>query len=280
MDQGLTIRYYRVERAEKHHPTFAKTLETIFKVGGASKRQKDVKGVTIRLEKFNSPSAKVFEGEFIRLQETGYPSEVFDDDVAALQTEKPLGHHLAFVYDENRHVLAAQFEPRTLSLNRVNGYLNSFPPHVWYLFTPLVRKDAWDEFTSTPAKKIRFSIASPADLSQITGANKSVYENISELSKAYSPHLVEISMSMGQAKGTLQKAHAFAKDLLRRDDAGEIDLRKLMGKGAEQAEEINLLEQVLTERIPLELPRNDPAGSYDLRLKALHAGMARNDAKF
>jgi hypothetical protein len=85
---------------------------------------------------------------------------------------------------------------------------------------------------------------------------------------------------MGQSKGALRKTHEFAKDLLRRADNGDIDLRKLKGKGAEQQEEIDLLEEVLTEKVKLDLPRNDPAESYKLRLLAIHAGMARNNAKF
>lgn len=86
---------------------------------------------------------------------------------------------------------------------------------------------------------------------------------------------------MGQANGALKKAaHEFAKELLRKGDSGDIDLRSLKGKGAEQAEEINLLEEVLTEKIQMDLPRNDPEASYKLRLQALHAGMARNRAKF
>lgn len=279
MDQGISIRYYRVERAEKHDPTFVKTLEKIFSLGGPSKRLKDVDGVKVRLEEFKSPSTGFYEGEFVRLQERAYPSEVHDDNTLALQTKRPLGHHLAFVYNENKSVLAAQYDSKTLSLNRVNGYLNSFPPHVWYLFTPLVRKDMWNRFISTPPKKIRFAIASPSDLSQIDGAHKAVYQNIASMADSYSPHLMEISMSMGQSKGALRKGHEFVKDLLRRSDNGDIDLRKLKGKGAEQTEEIDLLEEVLTEKITLDLPRNDPKESYKIRLAALHAGMARNNAK-
>lgn len=100
------------------------------------------------------------------------------------------------------------------------------------------------------------------------------------MADSYSPHLMEISMSMGHSKGALRKGHEFVKDLLRRADNGDIDLRKLKGKGAEQAEEIDLLEEVLTEKITLDLPRNDPRESYKIRLAALHAGMARHNAKF
>jgi hypothetical protein len=280
MDNGIAIRYYRVERAEEHHPTLASCLQTIFKKGGPGKRQKDVNGVKIRLEYFANPSNGVFEGEFVRLQERGYPSEVHEENVLALQTEKPLGHHLAFVFHEKKSVLAAQFDTKALSLTRVNGYLSSFPPHVFYLFTPLVRKDMWDRFISTPPRKLKFAIASPSDLNQIEGTHKSVYQNLGEIAERYSPHLLEISMSMGQANGALKKAHEFAKDLLRKGDSGDIDLRSLKGKGADQVEEINLLEEVLTEKITLDLPRNDPEASYQMRLKALHAGMARNNAKF
>lgn len=280
MDQGISIRYYRVERAEKHNPKFATCLDSIYKLGSPSVRMKDVNGVKVRLEAFNSPSPNLFEGEFVRLQERGYPSEVHDNNVLALQTKRPLGHHLAFVYDDAKSILAAQYDSKALSLSRVNGYLSNFPPHVWYLFTPLVRKDTWNRFISTPPKKLKFAVASPADLSQIGGSHKAVYQNIAEMANSYSPHLMEISMSMGQSKGALKKAHEFAKDLLRRGDDGDIDLRKLKGKGAEQEEEIDLLGDVLTERITLDLPRNDPIASYEIRLKALHAGMARNNAKF
>lgn len=91
MENGIAIRYYRVERAEKHDPTFASCLGKIFKLGGPGKRLKDVKGTKIRLEYFDKPSNGIFEGEFVRLQERGYPSEVHEDSVLALQTEMPLG---------------------------------------------------------------------------------------------------------------------------------------------------------------------------------------------
>jgi hypothetical protein len=280
MEQGIAVRYYRVERAEKHDPTFVKTLEKIYALGRPSARLKDVNGVKVRLEEFKCPSTGYYEEEFVRLQERAYPSEVHDNNTAALKTQGPLGHHLAFVFNENKSVLAAQYDSKTLSLSRVNAYLNSFPPHTWYFFTPLVRKDMWNRFVSTPPKKIRFAIASPSDLSQIGGAHKAVYQNIASMADSYSPHIMEISMSMGHSKGAIQKGHDFVKDLLRRSDNGDIDLRKLKGKGAEQLEEIDLLEEVLTEKITLDLPRNDPKKSYKMRMAALHAGMARNHAKF
>lgn len=280
MDTGIAVRYYRVERAEKSDPTFAKTLGKIFALGSANARMRDVNGVKVRLEAFKSPSTGIYEGEFVRLQERAYPSEVHEDKTAALQTKRPLGHHLAFVFNENKSVLAAQYDSKTLSLNRINGYLQCFPPHVWYLFTPLVRKDMWNRFISSPPRKIKFAIASPTDLTDVGGPHKAVYQNLAEMADSYGPHLLEITMSMGQSKGALAKGHDFVKDLLRRADDGEIDLRKLKGKGADQVEEIDLLEEVLTERITLDLPRNDPAQSYRMRLAAVHAGMARNNAKF
>lgn len=118
MDTGIAVRYYRVERGEKHDPTFAKTLEKIFKLGSPSARMRDVKGVKVRLETFNSPSDGVYEGEFVRLQERAYPSEVHDESTAALQTERPLGHHIAFVFNEAKSVLAAQHDNKTLSLSQ------------------------------------------------------------------------------------------------------------------------------------------------------------------
>lgn len=280
MEDGISIRYYRVERADKTHPRFADRLKHIRDLGGPAKRQQDIGGIKIRLERLEEPSPRFFEGEFVRLQERAYPSEVHEDKVAALGTARPLGHHLAFVFNEAKGVLAAQYDMRALPISRVNRYLGQFPPNNMYLFTPLVRKDSWDRFVSAPTRSVRFMVASPANLKSVDSEHKAVFENVSEIAEEYCPHLMEINMSMGKKKGALNQATDLAKTLLRLNDEGDIDLRKLKGKVEEQEEDINLLEEVLTEKITLDLPRNDPEKSYEMRREALRAGMTRNAKVF
>ena len=208
MDSGINVRFYKVSRAEKSHPMLLDQLDKIYKSGNQKKRTKDANGVKVRLERFDNSSNIVF-GEFVRLQETGYPSEVHDDKVTPLSTEAPLGHHVAFAYDKSRHVLAIQYDLKALALSRINQYIAQYSPNIMYLFTPLYRDDAWAAVTKSPPRKISFSVAYPELLSNIVGDHKSLYENIAAMGNAMDTHIVDITLSMGQTKGLLRDPISF-----------------------------------------------------------------------
>lgn len=218
--------------------------------------------------------------EFIRLQETVYPSEVHDDKAIPLSTNQSLGHHIAFAYDIKRQVLALQYDLRALALSRINHYIAEYPPFNMYLFTPLYRNDTWKSIESSLPKKIKIAVAYPSGLPQVAGPHKALYENISNLGTTFGTHILEVSMSMGQTDGVLRDSVGFLKNIARRGDSGEIDLRKLRAKPEDQTDEINLIDQILNEEITLDLSKNDPTKSYAMRIGAVKAGLQRNADKF
>ena len=279
MDDGINIRFYKVGRADKSHPMLLTQLEKIFTSGNQAKRTKDANGLKVRLERLNAED-RVAVGEFVRLQEVGYPSEVHDDKVLPLSTDRPLGHHVAFAYHKEKHVLAIEYDLKSLALSRINQYISQYPPYNSYFFTPLYRRDTWSIVESAGPKKMTFAIAHPHSLNSISGDHKSLYENISQVADATGTHIVEVTLSMGQTNGLLKDAYSFMKDLARRGGSGEFDLRKLKAKVEGQADEINLIDEMLNEKITLELPKNDPSKSYNMRVGALKAGLERNADKF
>ncbi|CAH1672517.1 MULTISPECIES: DUF6731 family protein [unclassified Chelatococcus] len=279
----ISIRYYDVGRADRSHPPLAKALKAIHDLGDPDTRERDVGEMRVRLEKLSPYGTDgSFEGEFVRLQEEGYPSEVHPGKVEPLKTDKPLGHHVAFVYDNGRKVLAIEHDNKALALSRINTYFSKFPPNIMYILTPRLREDAWDRFQASPKTKFQISIARPEEIDASDRQANSLYESLGSLSKAYGPHLIEITMSMGQTRGHLDNIMDIARDLMKKSSDGELDIRKIRAKtergGIDQADEINLLDEILNDVVHLKLPKNDPDASYNLRVSAIKDGLKR-DAK-
>ena len=270
MDKRVTVRFYDVERFNPNGPRLQSVLEEIINSRGPQAREMTLSGnVTIRLERLETGNDYV-TGEFTRVQNTNYPSEVHADGVDALPVDGRLGHGIAFRFRPSDSVLAVQYDPRIISPSRINSYILATQSDAAFLFRPRMNEDSWKRFAQHPVRKITIGIASPADLANIEDAGASVGEAIRNMGEAYEAPSITVELGMGRRNGSLSEA---TKDMMLqlfnmfRDD--KLDLRKLRGvvetEDGIPNDEINLLDEVLSKKEEIELPDNDPDVSYKTR---------------
>lgn len=278
MDKRITARFYDVYKMHPNVPNLKDVLQDIFDMGEAADRQATLRGnVTARLERLEI-TADYVAGEFTRVQNTNYPSEVHQDRVGALPVDGPLGHGIAFLFRLADSLLAIQYEPRILAPSRINSYVVDLRPNAVYDFQVRMSDDVWARMDQHPLRKLTIGIASPSDLANIENAGSSVADSFRLMGEAYEAPSITVELSMGHRKGSLGDiAKGAARQIHNLFQQDEVDLRKL-GVTVETEEgmpndEINLIEEILARKGELDFPNNDPERSYKLRRDWLIAQM-------
>lgn len=282
MDKTVTVRFYKVERLNEADPKLRDVLKGIAAIAELDARIATVgnNDVKVRLERLEEDSATVIAGEFTRIQTTNYPSEVHPDGTKPLGVTSPLGHGVAFRFDSSKSILAMQYDVRVLSPGRMLEYLRAKWDGASFRLRPIVRSDMWKRFNAGPTRKIELTVASPGSLVNIEDAGAAVVDAARKLGAAYEAPLLTITLSMGGKSGALgAQVKKMAKSLFETAAAGMLDLRgmKAVADGGEGPnDEINLMEELLTERKELNLPDNDPDESYKTRSKFIKEMLKQN----
>lgn len=269
MTSTISIRFYSVEKLQSSGPTLKQALDSISERDHNNRQVQLTSGLVVRLERYETDAGELV-GEFTRVSETNFPFEVQADGVKALQTDGPLGTGVAFRFRPSDHTLAIQYDTRIVPPGRAIEYLMQFDRRFAYLITPKLDTLNWRKFNNHPVRKLRIGIASPQNLGEIENTGAMVKSSLQRLGEAYSAPVITIEIGMGQRKGSLNEA---AKELARSFSSlfvrGEADIRSLRGtiKMADDlpSEEINLIDEILSERLEFPSPRNDPERNYELR---------------
>jgi hypothetical protein len=274
MRRDILIRFYGVERMNKTDPTLVNVLKEIYKKEHKL-RTSNCDGVDLRLENLISADSKWF-GEFTRIQSDDFPSEVTPSGRKALSTENDLGHSIVFCYDPATSIMALRSDKMPVSPKKIETYLsNSHPGALFHLF-PKMKKDAWVDFKNKPLKKFEVRLAGFTDLDGLAGDDMSAFQGLKSFRDGYNSHTITITMSMGRKKGYLnEKIKATAKSLLNKEN-DEFEVRSMKAKPADNAPELNLLDQILADKENVELPRNDPDKSFKAVCDALQRALLRN----
>lgn len=136
----------------------------------------------------------------------------------------------------------------------------------------------WQKFQESPVRKLRIGIASPDHLGAIEQDGVSVAETFRRLGEAYSAPVITLELGMGNRKGSLGEAtKGLAQAFWGLFQGGNADLRSLKAsiKPNEDVptEEINLIDEVLSDKAEAELPRNDPELNYEIRAGLLRQAL-------
>lgn len=274
------MRFYVVEKIHQNVPALPDVLEGIFGLGEAHARQATLMyGIIARLERLETGPDFV-TGEFTRLQNTNFPSEVHEDGVVPLSVDGPLGHGIVFRFRPSDSLLAIQYDPRILAPSRINAYLLEIRADATYIFRPRMNQDSWARMAQHPLRKLTLGVASPADLAEIEDAGASVADALRSMGEAYEAPSITVELGMGRRNGALGEAtKEMARRFFEKFQQEEVDLRKLRGVvETEQGipnDEINLLDEVLSKKEELDLPENDPEKSYQMRKSWLVGQMPR-----
>ena len=274
MDKTVTVRFYDVYKRDRKVPALRKALKDIYDTGNAQSRQATLDSGTIaRLERLEITNDFV-TGEFTRIQDTNFPSEVRRDKVEPLGVNGMLGHGIAFRFRISDSVLAIQYEPRVLAPSRINSYILAMQSEASYEFRPRLNGDNWRRMAQRPLRKLVIGVASPSDLADIEGAGASVAESLRQMGDAYEAPSITIELGMGRRNGALgEDVKKMATQMFKKFLNDEVDLRKLRGVIETEEgipnDEVNLIEEVLAQKDELSLPHNDPLASYEIRKKWL-----------
>lgn len=278
----LTIRFYLVEKLQPQGLSLKQALKAIADLDFPDREQDLAAGLRVRLERFSEDSGEL-RGEVTRVRDVNYPFEVRTDGVSPLPTDGPIGDGVAFRFRQSDHTLAIQYDPRIVSPGRIMDYLMQCDGRGAFKITPKVDAENWKRFKKFPLKKLQVRIASPDHLDEVEDASEAVVSSLRSLGEAYSAPVITIEMGMGGRKGALgPAAKQFAASIYDRLGGGGTgsDLRALKGwsKTAEDepVEEINLIDEILSDKNEIELPRNDPEKSYKTRDGFLKTGLARH----
>lgn len=277
MSSKMSIRFYSVEKLKPAGPALRTALEQIISRDHSAREKQLTGGLVVRLERF-APDAGELAGEFIKVTDTDFPFEVGTDGVRRLPTEGPIGFGVAFRYRPGDHTLAMQYNPRVVSPGRAIDYLMQVDNRFAYKVTPKMDEENWRKFNENPIRKLRIGIASPQNLAAIEDAGSAVMSSARQLGEAYSAPVITIEMGMGTRKGSLSAAARGAAAAFAGLFNQGADIRSLKGwvklREGESAEELNLIDEVLSTRAEFPSPRNDPDGNYRVRAEILKQALA------
>jgi len=237
-------------------------------------------GIRVRLETLIVDGDAV-DGEFTRMQTTNFPSEVHATGTRPLPVAGPLGHGVAFRYDEKKSVMAIQYDKRTLSPGRAFEYISAKWDGASFRLLPKLRDDMWERFQGGPTRKISLTIANPTHYQVVAGAGQAAGQAARALATAYEAPMVTLELSMGHRKGGLSETvKRMAESLIKLSANDDVDLRTLkaytaQGEG-QPNDEIDLIDELLSVRDELTLPDNNPNRNYQIRRAFLRTVMNKH----
>lgn len=273
MPSRLTIRFYSVEKLNPNGLSLKRALEQLDALEFPARERQLMAGLTVRLERYADDAGEL-AGEFTRVRTTNFPFEVRPDGAARLPTNGPIGDGVVFRFRPADHTLAIQYDTRIVSPGRAMDYLMQFDNRGAFKITPKMDEENWRKFRESPVRKLKIGIASPDHLGNIEDEGAAVARSFQELSEAYGAPVITIEMGMGNRLGALGDAtKGLARAMADLFRGGEADLRSLRAKVKPNedmpAEDINLIDEIISDKFELELPQNDPDRSYAVRSEFL-----------
>lgn len=269
MASQISVRFYEVERLQPSGPSLQHALNDISQRPLADRQIQISGGYVVRLERFHVDAGEL-AGELTRVRDTDYPFEVLPNGVGQLPTEGPIGNSVAFRFRPADHTLAIQYDTRIVSPGRAMDYLMQCDARFAYAIKVKMDEESWRKFNEGEIRKLRIGIASPQHLGNIENEGAAVRESLRQLGDAYGAPVVTIEVGMGHRKGALDEtAKAAARAIWELFQGGEADLRSLKASvksdEGEPAEDVNLIDEILSRKLDFPSPQNDPDENYRIR---------------
>lgn len=252
MGKAISVRFYRIGKVSAQGSSLRDTLTKIYNLGEPSARECQLDGSFVcRLERLELEKG-IISGEMVRIRNTDRPCEVHPGGTKILGVKVPLGEGIAFRYREADHVLAIQYDVRTVSPGRFNDYLQQMHNAGKFHFTPVIDPEALAKFQDQPLRKVKIKLARPADLSKLEDHLSAAGEAFRSLGEAYDAPEVTIQLSMGRNKGQLAEGTKSVINGLLTMAGHSSDVRGITvtpdaGEGLRN-EDINLLDSLLSEK--------------------------------
>jgi len=275
VDSNITLRFFKVVPIGGGTPDFSEALKGAFEAGKQPKEREktislsDGRSAIVRIENW-APDNTFVDVEVVRRQQDNLPPEVNDDglDPLPLPDGSGLGHSIALRYHEALSILCIQLDTRKVSVGLLLAYLRDIDPTWEYRAEPLVNENSWERYDRGSPRKVALKIASPTSLPHVEGDVGAVSSSAKRLGNLYGAPIISVEISMGQKSGSLikDKVDSLLRYFTNGDGSNE-DIRKLSVSAAldDGAEEINFLNDLISVKAVLDLPRNEPKNNYEKR---------------
>lgn len=268
MDAKVSARFFRVSPPPDGKIDFPDQLLNIMKAKTAGERERVLDGgVTLRLERCSS-DGQFIAGEFCRKQTVNIPPKASAAGLAPVNLGEGsgLGHTAAFRYHRPTRVLLLQHNAQCANPIRLGVYLAFPQPDSFFVFSPILRKDAWERFKDKSVRKFEVRFASPENLEALDEANVAAASGVKMLADAYGGMAVKFSVSVGRnKKASLVKSAVQATiNSIVGSEAKVRTLRVQTGKD-DGGQPIDFLKEHLKSSKELDLPENDPMANYAKR---------------
>lgn len=260
MDKQVTARYFQITKTPKNGTTFHAALATAFGNVLPARERNVLGSVRIRLEDHMVRDGLVI-GDFTRVQMDNLPGQVTDKGLDALPFAK-IGHSAAFCYDPVCQVLMIQ-HANFLGVRRVCEYASLFAGSTAYSPFPVPAKQSLAQFESETPTKFRVRIASATHFGNEPGSGD-FEKDLSGFAKDFEGHVVDITVSMGHAKGNLSAAKV-AKTIKRLIGRREDGVQALEAMTRESDQPYDFIKTLLKSERMLNLPANDPSVARSAR---------------
>lgn len=265
----FSVRFYSVEKEHANGPTLKEALDLLSQIQPLSERQVQVAGgMVIRLERYFEEGGELL-GEFSRVRSTDFPFEVQDDGVSPLNTDGSIGNGVAFRYRPRDSTLVMQYDRRIASPAKAFEYIKQQNHGAGFSINTKIDDDAWQRFENGQVRDFTVKIASPQHMPNIEDDGDPVSQALRTFSNAYDAPIITIGFGMGHRSGAINAVKEVARSVIGWGDAGDIDVRSLKAKVKadedEPTEDINLMDQIFSDSIEVDYPRNDPEANYEMR---------------
>ena len=281
MPRFITIRFYRLHRAQEGGPSFVDELRRIAEHPLAERVHDLGNGVIVRLDQFR-PDGDFVAGEAVLLQNQNLPSLVpgHGHPAEALDLRGGnLGHGAAFCFHMPTSTLAIEAAPE-MSVARLNRYVSKMLGIKPFVAFPIVRKDAWERFIKGHTKYLEIQTAPVDGLASLESEDLTLKETVRNLKSAYGGAIFTVKIAMGSGseaepinqKSVIGMVRSYLPLLGRRREVRALKV-KLEG---DDISKIDFLIDQLKERHSVDLPDGDPKAHYAKRELLLRSVLTRN----
>lgn len=224
----------------------------------------------LRLERLEEDRGLLF-GEMTRMQMSNLPSEAQRGQPIRALGVASIGHSTVFAYDPNRSMLALQLARNGITSTRMGLYVEAMCGGAKFDLLPVPNERISDALERGRVRALRVRVAHPQTLEAADVQTQSVTRGFQAFRAALGTPNIDVTLSMARGEPDISKEGVlslFSWFRRQKDQSpGSVDeLRaSVIQPGTRRMEWLDLLEGQMGSKRRIDLPADDPDGSYAVR---------------